>query len=194
MLSEYTLQMLFVKQDAACEMSSYGLRRRIRGPKKYGETTKERIHMLAPSHLDVLSEQKEVDCAERKLDDRYIRNAAIVPELYVTFREKAQSDSNSVSVHQPDPGPSLTIHGFTVAEYQQMYHSVVDPLLLSPSGKLKTYSVELGRAIKEHLFTELAYPTIQISEQSTGKVEVLERFCLLRSTPHIDVDCNGHLP
>nr|XP_061781816.1 uncharacterized protein C22orf31-like [Nerophis lumbriciformis] len=186
MLSEYTLQMLFVKQDAA---SSYDLRRRIRCPKKYGESTKERRYMLAPSRLDASHEQKEADCAERRLDDRYVRNAAIVPDLRVTPGDKAGSYSDVVSASRP-----LMIHGFTVAEYRQMYHSVVDPLLLSPGGKLRAYNLELGRAIKEHLFMELAYPTIQMCEQSSGQVEVAERFCLLRPTPCIDLDCNGYLP
>ena len=83
------------------------------------------------------------------------------------------------------------IHGFTVPEYQQTYHSVVDPLLCSPCGQLTAYSLELGRTIKEHLFRELAYPTLQFSEQPNGKVEVMERFCVLRPTPFIEIDSKG---
>ncbi|XP_057694563.1 uncharacterized protein C22orf31-like [Corythoichthys intestinalis] len=193
MPSENTLQVLFLKQDAAYEMSSYGLRPHIRRPKKYGDATKERSYMLAPKkNLDWWNEDEEA-CVQRRLDDRYRRNAAILPDLHVNFGDKAQGDicskSDLTCESEPETG-LLMIHGFTVSEYQNLYHLVVDPLLLSPSGKPYSYSLELGRTIKEHLFTELAYPMLEIFE-SQETVNVVERFCLLRTTPNIDMDCNG---
>lgn len=146
--------------------------------------------------LDVWNEQKDADRVPRELDERYNRNAAILPDLHVTLNDQGQSDicSNGVVTYESDPksGP-LMIHGFTVAEYQHMYHLVVDPLLLSPCGKPRTYNLELGRTIKEHLFTELAYPMLQMFE-SQGTVNVVERFCLLRTTPSMDIDSNGDFP
>ena len=170
-------------------MRPYGLRQSIRCPKKYGETIKERKYMLAPTNdLDLVCEKSEAD-PQKPLEDRYIRNAAVLPDLNVPHNIGAlTTEERTVSASQPGP---LMIHGFTIPEYQQTYHSVVDPLLFSPSWKLAAYSLELGRHIKEHLFKELAYPTLQISEQPNGKVEVIERFCVLRPTPFIDIDSKG---
>ncbi|XP_059186893.1 uncharacterized protein C22orf31-like [Centropristis striata] len=173
-------------------MRPYVLRQSIRCPKKYGETIKERTYNLAPSYdLDFECEPSEAD-PQKPLADRYIRNAAALPDLKLPHSDGAliseERSSSSVSIIQPGP---LMIHGFTVPEYQKTYHSVVDPLLFGPCGKLAAYSLKLGRNIKEHLFKELAYPTLQISEQPNGKVEVVERFCVLRSTPFIDIDSIG---
>ncbi|XP_010766833.1 uncharacterized protein C22orf31 [Notothenia coriiceps] len=172
------------------EMRPYGLRRSIRCPQKYGETTKERKYMVAPAtHLDCLCEQSEAD-PQKPLDDRYIRNAAVLPDFNLPHRGLTEEEKTSVSVSNTQPGP-LMIHGFTVPEFQQTYRSVVDPLLFRPCGKLAAYSLERGRNIKDRLFQELAYPTLQISEQQNGKLEVMERFCVLRPTPFIDIESNG---
>ncbi|KAL6116190.1 uncharacterized protein ACO6RY_00864 [Pungitius sinensis] len=173
-------------------MRPYGLRQSIRCPKKYGETIKERNYTLAPSYdLDLLCEPSKAD-PQKPLDDRYIRNVAVLPDFKPPHSDGGlaaeEKPPSSLSVSQPEP---LVIHGFTVPEYQRTYHSVVDPLLLTPCGKLAAYSLELGRNIKEHLFEELAYPTLQISEQPNGKMELMERFCVLRPTPFIAIECNG---
>lgn len=167
-------------------MRPYGLRQSIRCPKKYGETITERKYMLVPSYdLGNGCEHSDAD-PQRPLHDRYIRNAAILPDLHSDRALPTKKRTLSgVSTAQPAP---LMIHGFTTPEYQQTYHAVVDPLLFSASGKPAAYSLELGRHIKEQLFEELAYPTLQILEQSSGKVEVTERFCVLRPTPVIDID------
>lgn len=147
--------------------------------------------MLGPHQdLDFISEENEDDL-QKALDAKYIKNAAVLPDLKVPLSDKACSTEGRTtsSVSSRKTGP--LIHGFKVPEYQLTYHSVVDPLLFSPSGKLAAYSLELGRNIKEHLFRELAYPTLHISELPNGKVEVMERFCVLRSTPFIDIDSKG---
>ena len=170
-------------------MRPYGLRRSIRCPKKYGDAIKERTSVLAPSHdLDFAHEQSETQ-PQKLLDDRYIRNAAVIPDLKLPPYEGALSPEERppTSVSSTLPGSAM-IHGFTVPEYQQTYHSMVDPLLFSACGKLSAYSLGLGRNIKEQLFKELAYPTLQMSEQPNGRVEVMERFCVLRPTPIIDID------
>lgn len=167
-------------------MCPYGLRQSIRCPKKYGETVKERKYMLVPRFdLDglVLSERNGAG-SQKPLHERYIWNAAVVPGLTVTAADHKKTPS---SVSKSQSGP-LMIHGFTVAEYQHAYHTVVDPLLFDPCGKARPYSLELGRHIKEHLFAELAYPTHQLLEKPNGEVEVMERFCVLRAPPTIDID------
>lgn len=172
------------------EMRPYGLRQSIRCPKKYGETITKRKYMLAPSYdAETDCEQNGVD-SQRPLQDRYIRNAAILPDLRSDGVQpvKERTFARCVLTAQSQP---LMIHGFSTPEYRQTYHAVVDPLLLSAGGRPVTYSLELGRLIKEHLFEELAYPTLQILEESSGKVEVTERFCVLRPAPLIDVDSRG---
>uniref|UniRef100_A0A7N6FBT7 Uncharacterized protein n=1 Tax=Anabas testudineus TaxID=64144 RepID=A0A7N6FBT7_ANATE len=153
-------------------MRSYGLRQSIRCPKKYGETIKERKNMLGPRHdLDFNNEQS-VEDPQKPLDDRHIKNAAVLPDLKVPLSDRTKSTEGRTasSMSAGETGP--LIHGFTVQEYQLTYHSVVDPLLFSLYGKPTAYSLELGRNIKEHLFRELAYPTLQISEQPSGKQPV----------------------
>lgn len=182
--------MFFLNIFQWSEMRPYGLRQSIRCPKKYGETITRRKYILAPScETGTNCEQNSVD-SHRPLQDRYIRNAAVLPDLHNdgVRPAKKRTFAHRVLTAQSQP---LMIHGFTTLEYRQMYHAVVDPLLLSAAGRPVTYSLELGRLIKEHLFEELAYPTLQISEESSGKVEVTERFCVLRATPVIDVDSRG---
>uniref|UniRef100_A0A665UQN5 Uncharacterized protein n=1 Tax=Echeneis naucrates TaxID=173247 RepID=A0A665UQN5_ECHNA len=154
------------------EMRPYGLRRCIRCPKKYGEAIKVRTSTLAPSRdLDFACEQSEHP--QRPLDDRYIRNAAVLPDLRLPSCNGALSAEEKTPNNMPASHPEpLMIHGFMIPEYQQIYHSVVDPLLFSPCGALTAYSLQLGCDIKDHLFEELAYPTLQISEQPNGRVEV----------------------
>ncbi|XP_014888979.1 uncharacterized protein C22orf31 isoform X1 [Poecilia latipinna] len=165
------------------EMLPYELRQSIRCPKKYGQTVKERNFLLAPPFgSELMFEEHD---AEKPLDERYIRNAAVIPDLsdQLCSAEAVETEETS--------GAALTIHGYSVEDFQKTYHSVVDPLLYRPCGKLKPYSLELGFTIKEHLLDGLAYPTLEISERPDGKMEVTERFCVLRSPPYIDVDCKG---
>lgn len=164
-------------------MRPYGLRQIIRCPKKYGETIKERKYKSAPGYdSDFLSEQREAD-PQKPLDDRYIKNAAVIPDL-----SALPHIPRVVTTEERTSSSALMIHGFTVPDYQQTYHSVVDPLLFSSCGKQIPYSLELGQTIKERLFEELAYPLHQITEHPNGKLEVTERFCVLRPTPYIDID------
>lgn len=169
-------------------MRPYGLRRSIRCPKKYGETITKRSYMLAPS-CEADCEQNGVD-PHRPPRDRYVRNAAILPDLHSDGVPAARRRPSAPCVSAAQPQP-LMIHGFTTPEYRRTYHAVVDPLLLSAAGRRVAYSLELGRLIKEHLFEELAYPTLQVSEEASGRVEVTERFCVLRPAPVIDVDSRG---
>ncbi|XP_056467138.1 uncharacterized protein LOC130405873 isoform X1 [Gadus chalcogrammus] len=176
------------------EMCPYGLRRSIRCPKKYGDAIKERPDMLSVTcDLDPLlvPPQRKANIP-RPTAERFSRNAAVLPDV----RHSQGSPTAEAAREEPTLTTNgrttepLVIHGYAVPEYQLAYHSVVDSLL--PPGQ--TYSLELGRTIKEHLFEELAYPTLHISEQADGRMEVVERFCVLRPTPYIAVDVKGEPP
>ncbi|XP_012732808.2 uncharacterized protein C22orf31 [Fundulus heteroclitus] len=166
-------------------MRPYELRQSIRCPKKYGETIKERNFLLAPPFdLELMFQERD---PQRPLDERYIRNAAVLPGL----SDRPRGRQPAVGTEERSPGGELMIHGYSVEDFQRTYHSVVDPLLYRPCGKLRPYSQELGFTIKGRLLEELAYPTLEMSQSPDGKVEVKERFCVLRPTPYIDVDCTG---
>lgn len=161
-------------------MGPYGLRQTIRCPVKYGETTTKRNYKLVSQYTESEAE------SQRPLDERYVKNAAVLPNLHSPSSDRDMpQEQSSPSSAMPEP---LMIHGFTIPEYKTTYHSVVDPLLLTSCGKLMPYSLKLGRTLKEHLFKELAYPTLEILEQPNGKLEMTERFCILRPTPFIDLD------
>jgi len=175
------------------EISPYGLRRSIRCPKKYGDGIKERPDMPAVT-CDLDTSQL---IFPRPAPERFTRNAAVLPDLEPSPGSpgRAQEESSPVtSGGGPPPPEPMVIHGYTVAEYQCAYHSVVDPLLSAPCGETAAYSLELGRAIKERLFQELAYPTLAVLEQPGGRVAVVERFCVMRSAPRIAVDLRGEPP
>ncbi|KAM4827384.1 LOW QUALITY PROTEIN: uncharacterized protein C22orf31 homolog [Thomomys bottae] len=46
---------------------------------------------------------------------------------------------------------TATIHGLPTEGYQALYHSVVEPMLWTPSVAPRRYSLELGRAVKQKL-------------------------------------------
>lgn len=139
--------------------------------------------MLPPAYsLDLMFEQRD---PQKPLEERYIRNAAVIPEL----TDLPRGGAEDVSTEEKSYGGPLMIHGYTVEDYQRTYHSVVDPVLYRPCRKLAPYSLALGFTIKEQLFKELAYPSLHILERPDGKVEVTEQFCILRPTPFID--CKG---
>ncbi|KAG7282527.1 hypothetical protein CRUP_020242 [Coryphaenoides rupestris] len=171
-------------------MRPYGLRRSIRCPKKYGDGIKERPDMPAVTcDLDTpVPAAQTQPIFPRPAPERFARNAAALPDLEPSLsspgRAQEESSSSTVTSGGPPPEP-MVIHGYTVAEYQCAYHSVVDPLLRAPCGETAAYSLELGRAIKERLFQELAYPTLAVLEQPGGRVAVVERFCVMRSAPRI---------
>lgn len=165
-------------------MCPYELRQSIRCPKKYGEVIKERNFLFAPPvDLELMFEERD---PQKPLDERFIRNAAVLPDL-----SDLPYSPEAVKTEERTSSDALMIHGYSVEDFQQAYHSVVDPLLYRPCGKLRPYSLELGFTIKEHLLEELAYPTLEMSEHPDGKVEVMERFCVLRPTPYIDIDYKG---
>ncbi|XP_012660689.1 uncharacterized protein C22orf31 homolog [Otolemur garnettii] len=50
---------------------------------------------------------------------------------------------------------TLTIHGLPTEGYRALYRAVVEPMLRTPSGSPKRYSLELGKTIKQKLWEAL---------------------------------------
>ena len=128
------------------------------------------------------------------LDERYIKNAAVLPDLCQPSPPATSSaHASSTSGGAPQDEPLLT-HGHTVKEYQAIYHSVVDPMLKTRSGKTRPYSLELGHGIKQRLWEKLFCPTLIETEDADGRVHIFEahRSPTLKSyAPQIDVDISG---
>lgn len=53
----------------------------------------------------------------------------------------------------------LTIHGLSGAECQGVSRSVLDPMLVTSTGKPRRYSVELGRRMEQRLWETLTCPS-----------------------------------
>ncbi|KAM4592264.1 uncharacterized protein PAE49_007833 [Odontesthes bonariensis] len=72
-----------------------------------------------------------------------------------------------------DDGP-LMIHNYTVEEYQNIYHEVVDDMLRFKNGRVRPYSLNLGLQIKQKLWERLNRPslTTTISEDGLQTVHV----------------------
>ncbi|KAL6461857.1 hypothetical protein MHYP_G00300020 [Metynnis hypsauchen] len=88
----------------------------------------------------------------------------------------------------------LLIHAHTVEEYQTIYHSVVDSMVSTASGRPRPYSLELGLRVKQRLWETLRCPTLREEEQPDGQLGCTEGFSspTLRSfAPLIEVDISG---
>ncbi|KAG9274281.1 hypothetical protein AMEX_G11188 [Astyanax mexicanus] len=86
------------------------------------------------------------------------------------------------------PDSPLWVHGLSVEEFQGVYHSVVDPLVGSTSGK---FCLQFGRELKQRLWRELRCPVLTEEVQPDGWVKIIEAFSAptpIRSAPDFDLD------
>nr|XP_040028026.1 uncharacterized protein LOC120816476 isoform X2 [Gasterosteus aculeatus aculeatus] len=77
---------------------------------------------------------------------------------------------------QPSTAPlhdgPLNIFNLPVEEYQQLYHEVVDEMLRFKSGRLRPYTLSLGRVIKQKLWQRLDRPLFTETVNGDGLVHV----------------------
>ena len=131
---------------------------------------------LCPLHPSLCKGQEHVD-------ERFIRNAAVLPD-WRPFPPRPRC-------LQPfTPGP-LLIHGRVPAEYQQLYHSVVDPMLQFSTGRPRPYSLQLGRRIKQRLWEALSRPVVTSTPLADGLQEIRESASEGVYAPLIDLDVSG---
>ncbi|XP_076835188.1 uncharacterized protein LOC143481130 [Brachyhypopomus gauderio] len=129
------------------------------------------------------------------VEECYMNNAAILPHL-CSLPTTAHSSYTAMSsicgqLSRDDP---LMIHGHSVQGYQDIYHRVVDPMLRTPSGQPRPYSLDLGRRIKQRLWEVLYCPSQQEEVQPDGQLRVSETFStptLQSFAPHVEVDIGG---
>ncbi|TRY77529.1 hypothetical protein DNTS_028243, partial [Danionella cerebrum] len=95
------------------------------------------------------------------------KRAADIPEL-------CSADFVSpVDVFQPEP---LSIHGHSIEAYQRIYHSVLEPILTSPSGQRHKSSLPLSLNVKQQLWDTLGCPVLEHTELPGGRLMFSERF------------------
>ncbi|KAL0179332.1 hypothetical protein M9458_024774 [Cirrhinus mrigala] len=117
------------------------------------------------------------------LEERYMKNAAVLPDIH-----PAASDSSETPLCQQEE--SVSIHGHSVQGYQDIYHSVAEPLMKIRSGRRRPYSLELGLTIKQCLWEKLSCPSLVETEQPDGRILITESFSTNNRSfaPRIDVD------
>ncbi|XP_063044293.1 uncharacterized protein LOC134438615 [Engraulis encrasicolus] len=177
-------------------------------PFEWSPSPREKEDMFFP-HLNDSSYKAEA--AERKrredalqsslrqmkepLDERYIKNAAVLPDLRLqtsapappqTLTPKPSCSNGSLAQEEP-----LKIHGCNVEDFKRIYHSVVDPKLTTKSGNPRPYGLQMGRVIKQRMWETFNCPSFVETEAADGRVWISEAYCSPNLKPHaplIDVD------
>ncbi|XP_063070725.1 uncharacterized protein LOC134461812 [Engraulis encrasicolus] len=139
--------------------------------------------------------QSSLQQMKEPLDERYIKNAAVLPDLRQptpapappqTFTPKPSCSNGSLAQEVP-----LKIHGYSVEHFKRIYHSVVDPKLTTKSGNPRPYGLEMGRVIKQRMWETFNCPSFVETEAADGRVWISEAYCSPNLKPHaplIDVD------
>ncbi|KAK6329156.1 hypothetical protein J4Q44_G00011340 [Coregonus suidteri] len=115
-----------------------------------------------------------------KLDDSSLMTETSIPSPS-SYPERSPTGRTEA---QEEP----LIHGHSIPEYQQIYHSVVDSMLVTASVQPPRYSLNLGRRIKQRLWEALWCPTFTITQLTEGRVGVEETLGVRHYAPQIDVD------
>ncbi|KAL1256699.1 hypothetical protein QQF64_012244 [Cirrhinus molitorella] len=117
------------------------------------------------------------------LEKRYLENAAVLPDI-----SPAASVSSAAPLCLPEE--PISIHGCSVQAYQNIYHSVAEPMRKTRSGRQRPYSLELGLKIKQRLWETLNCPSLLEMEQPDGRILITESFSTSSRSfaPHIYVD------
>jgi hypothetical protein len=116
------------------------------------------------------------------LEERYLKNAAVLPDI------RPAVSVSSVDVCQQDE--PVSIHGYSVQAYQDIYRSVVEPMMKTRSGRRRPYSLKLGLKIKQRLWETLNCPSLVETEHPDGRVLITESFSTTSRSlaPQIHVD------
>ncbi|XP_044229029.1 uncharacterized protein LOC122997107 isoform X2 [Thunnus albacares] len=116
-----------------------------------------------------------------------VPRSAIPPADLPVVSNMAPGSPRPSTAPLQDDGP-LKIHNRSVEEYQQIYHEVVDDMLTYKDGRLRPYSLELGRRIKQKLWERLNRPTFTTSANEDGLVKVDVSYGVGVYPPLHDVD------
>nr|XP_055043010.1 uncharacterized protein LOC129430031 isoform X2 [Misgurnus anguillicaudatus] len=116
-------------------------------------------------------------------------------ELQVDHQRLEDRPSTSTPSADTTPEEPLSIHGHTVEDFQDIYHSTVDPMLRMSSARLRPYSLRLGLRIKQRLWETLNRPSFCEEEQADGSIRIREIFSTPGAAPpRIEVDISEEPP
>lgn len=128
-----------------------------------------------------------------KLDECFNVKTDVLPDCCPRPSSSASTASGTCSNSESLIEQPLKIHGLSVPEYQRLYHSVVDRMLVTPLGNPKRYSLELGRRIKHRLWVTLNCPSFVEEEQANDCNQIIytKKFStptLKSYAPHFELD------
>ncbi|XP_032365571.1 uncharacterized protein LOC116681777 [Etheostoma spectabile] len=144
-----------------------------------------------PSAVNPAAEEPEV--LDWDASPQASTSAADIPEL-LNLVAKPRTPPADLPVPSTAPLPHdspLKIHNRSVEEYQQIYHEVVDNMLKYKSGRMRPYSLALGRRIKQKLWERLDRPTFTESVAGDSLVHVGVSYGVGVHPPLYDVDITG---
>ncbi|KAK7909737.1 hypothetical protein WMY93_014421 [Mugilogobius chulae] len=164
-----------VDQSCICKSESLGLTEQAQSNTPTPEPPQ--VLGLAPISTSVPAEAprrtRRTRALKRKAKTVQVPTSESVPEeVQVPTSESPVPaepcpDPAPASSCPPAPGSPVLIHGrYTVEEYQEIYHCVVDPMLTYPTGHPRPCSLALGRRIKQRLWEKLNKPLIRGIERN----------------------------
>ncbi|KAK7909490.1 hypothetical protein WMY93_014174 [Mugilogobius chulae] len=162
------------------EQPRYGTRRAL------APNWRPKARMVRPSPHSLYSAQPT-----RKSPFPRRFNRAIIPDLVQT-QTSSSPQTSALTIDQPSPAAPdspLRIHGYTVEEYQDIYHSVVDDIY--PNGRPRPYSLALGRKIKQRLWEKLNRPLVSVIKSVGDPLQYDQVSAKGPFPPFIEVDISG---
>ncbi|KAL1264274.1 hypothetical protein QQF64_004629 [Cirrhinus molitorella] len=116
------------------------------------------------------------------LEKHYVKNTAVLPNV-----QPAVDVGQALLCQQEEP---ISIHGHSIQSYQEIYHSVAEPMIKTRCGRRRPYTLELGLKIKQRLWEKLSCPSLLETEQPAGRVLITESFSKTSRSlaPQIHVD------
>ncbi|XDV20117.1 hypothetical protein PO909_025494, partial [Leuciscus waleckii] len=97
------------------------------------------------------------------LEERYLQNAAVLPDIHPAASVSSVDVCQLDVCQQEEP---VSIHGSSVQGYQDIYHSVVEPMRKTRSGRHLPHSLDLGLKIKQRLWETLNCPSLVETRRS----------------------------
>ena len=112
------------------------------------------------------AEQERMGDFSEPLETRFLQNAAVLPECCIGPQISSPGRETLISV--ASNAPEVLIHGRSVAEYQQLYHSVLDVLV-----KRKEH-LSRSKKIKKRLWAELSGPRFHSTARPDTQPQLTE--------------------
>ncbi|XP_054483182.1 uncharacterized protein LOC129116197 [Anoplopoma fimbria] len=122
--------------------------------------------------------------------DLVLKPRATIPpdDLPVVPSVAPSLQPSTAPLHHDGP---LKILNLSVDGYQQLYHEVVDDMLRFKNGRLRPYSLDLGRILKQKLWERLDRPLFTQTVNGDGLVNVEVSYRVGVYPPLYEVDTSG---